>query len=251
MFPARAVPQDKTVLEVKNLTGANGAFNDVSFSVKAGEILGIAGLVGAGRTELVRAIAGADAIRAGEIRMNGEKLSLKSPADAIARGIVMVPEDRKLQGVVVAHKIDENLVYANLDRFGNGWITPSKKRSFADKAIRAFGVKGRGEQLASDLSGGNQQKVVIAKWLTRDPKVVVLDEPTRGIDVGARAGIYDIIANLARGGRRRHRRQLRPRRSARRFQPHPRARAGQAGWHARPRTGKRRLGHGTGHHLII
>ncbi len=200
MFPARSVPQDKTVLEVKNLTGANGAFNDVSFSVKAGEILGIAGLVGAGRTELVRAIAGADAVRSGEVHMNGEKLSLKSPADAIDRGIVMVPEDRKLQGVVVAHKIDENLVYANLDRFGSRWITPAKKRSFAEKAIRTFGVKGRGEQLASDLSGGNQQKVVIAKWLMRDPKVVVLDEPTRGIDVGARAGIYDIIANLAKDG---------------------------------------------------
>ncbi len=132
--------------------------------------------------------------------MNGEKLSLKSPADAIARGIVMVPEDRKLQGVVVGHKIDENLVYANLDRFGNGWITPAKKRSFADKAICAFGVKGARRTAGLGSLGGNQQKVVIAKWLTRDPKVVVLDEPTRGIDVGARAGIYDIIANLAREG---------------------------------------------------
>ena len=200
MFPALPEPQVKTVLEVSKLTSAEDAFRDVSFSVKAGEILGIAGLVGAGRTELVRAISGADPVASGTVTLEGEVLALKSPADAIARGIVMVPEDRKDQGLVVAHGIGENLVYANLDRFSSRWLTPSAKRAFADKAIAAFGVKGRGEQPASDLSGGNQQKVVIAKWLMREPKVVVLDEPTRGIDVGARAGIYDIIVNLARRG---------------------------------------------------
>jgi ribose transport system ATP-binding protein len=188
------------VLEVEALTSAENSFRNVSFTVNAGEILGIAGLVGAGRTELVRAISGADPVKSGAIRLNGEKLVLRSPADAIANGVVMVPEDRKIQGLVVNHRIGENLVYANLDRFGRRWITPAMKREFAQKAISKFGIKGRSDQLASDLSGGNQQKIVIAKWLMRDPKVVVLDEPTRGIDVGARAGIYDIIVGLARSG---------------------------------------------------
>ncbi|MBB3659064.1 ribose transport system ATP-binding protein [Rhizobium sp. BK650] len=200
MFPTLPEPTSRPVLEVSGLTSPDGSFRDVSFNVHAGEILGIAGLVGAGRTELVRAITGADPIGAGSIRLEGEALKLRSPADAIAKGIVMVPEDRKDQGLVVTHKISENIIYANLDKLGGRWLTSGMKRVFAEKAVTKFGVKGRAEQFASDLSGGNQQKVVIAKWLMRDPKVVVLDEPTRGIDVGARAGIYDIIVNLARQG---------------------------------------------------
>ncbi|MFD1745440.1 sugar ABC transporter ATP-binding protein [Rhizobium helianthi] len=200
MFPPLPQPESRKVLEVKSLTGADGAFENVSFDVHEGEILGIAGLIGAGRTELVRCICGADPVRGGEVCLNGEVLKLSSPADAIEKGLVMVPEDRKLQGLVVQHQIGENVAYANLDRFEGGWITRSKKSALVDKAISAFGVKGKADQSASDLSGGNQQKVVIAKWLIRNPKVVVLDEPTRGIDVGARAGIYDIISGLARQG---------------------------------------------------
>ena len=200
LFPALPVPTDRPVLQVSGLSSPEKSFKDVSFDVHAGEILGIAGLVGAGRTELVRAISGADPVSSGTIKLEGETLKLRSPADAIARGIVMVPEDRKEQGLVVSHRISENIIYANLDKLGGRWITSAVKRAFADKAVAKFGVKGRAEQLASDLSGGNQQKVVIAKWLMRDPKVVVLDEPTRGIDVGARAGIYDIIVNLAKEG---------------------------------------------------
>jgi ribose transport system ATP-binding protein len=197
MFPPLPEPSGRPVLQVSGLTSPARSFHDVSFEVQSGEILGIAGLVGAGRTELVRAISGADPISAGTIKLNGEELKLRSPADAIAKGIVMVPED---QGIVVTHRISENVVYPNLDMFGRRWITSGMKRTFAEQAISKFGVKGRAEQYASDLSGGNQQKVVIAKWLMRDPKVVILDEPTRGIDVGARAGIYDIIVNLARKG---------------------------------------------------
>ncbi|TCV76162.1 monosaccharide ABC transporter ATP-binding protein (CUT2 family) [Neorhizobium sp. R1-B] len=200
MFPPLPEPSGRPVLQVSGLTSPARSFRDVSFEVQSGEILGIAGLVGAGRTELVRAISGADPISAGTIKLNGEELKLRSPADAIAKGIVMVPEDRKDQGIVVTHRISENVVYPNLDMFGRRWITSGMKRTFAEQAISKFGVKGRAEQYASDLSGGNQQKVVIAKWLMRDPKVVILDEPTRGIDVGARAGIYDIIVNLARKG---------------------------------------------------
>jgi len=201
MFPTVPTPKDRTVLEVRGLTGVNGAFENASFAVAEGEILGIAGLVGAGRTELVRAIAGADPVSAGSILLDGRELELTSPADAIAEGIVMVPEDRKLQGVVVDHLIGENIIYSNLDKVGrNGWITASAVRAFADEAIRKFGVKGTARQPASSLSGGNQQKVVIAKWLARNPRVVILDEPTRGIDVGARSGIYEIIAGLAEKG---------------------------------------------------
>ncbi len=200
LFPALPQPTDRPVLQVSGLTSAEDSFRNVTFDVHAGEILGIAGLIGAGRTELVRAISGADPISAGTIRLEGEELKLRSPKDAIAKGIVMVPEDRKDQGLVVEHRIGENIIYANLDKLAGKWISSRAKRSFAEKAVAKFGVKGRAEQHASDLSGGNQQKVVIAKWLMRDPKVVVLDEPTRGIDVGARAGIYDIIVNLAKQG---------------------------------------------------
>ena len=200
LFPALPTPTERPVLQVSGLTSAEDSFRNVTFDVHAGEILGIAGLIGAGRTELVRAISGADLISAGTIRLEGEELKLRSPKDAIGKGIVMVPEDRKDQGLVVEHRIGENIIYANLDKLAGKWISARTKQTFAEQAVAKFGVKGRAEQRASDLSGGNQQKVVIAKWLTRNPKVVVLDEPTRGIDVGARAGIYDIIVNLAKQG---------------------------------------------------
>jgi ribose transport system ATP-binding protein len=115
--------------------------------------------------------------------------------------MVLVPEDRKLQGVVLEHSIAENIGYANLGAIArNGWVSSRRLQQFADECIRKFGVKGRGHQNAGELSGGNQQKVVLAKWLARKPQVVVLDEPTRGIDVGARSSIYDLIMDLARQG---------------------------------------------------
>lgn len=201
MFPSLPTPTDETVLEIKNLSGASGRFNDVNFSVKKGEIFGIAGLVGAGRTELVRAIAGADPITTGTVTLNGEDITPKSPNDAIQNGIVLVPEDRKLQGVVLDHSIRDNIAYSNLDSVGTaGWVSKGKVASFADESIAKFGVKGIGKQNAGEMSGGNQQKVVIAKWLARNPRVVLLDEPTRGIDVGARSSIYDIINGLAAAG---------------------------------------------------
>lgn len=201
MFPPIPTPTDDVVLEVDRLTSPLNTFRDVSFSVKRGEIFGIAGLIGAGRTELVRAITGADPIASGTVRINGNDATPSSPQDAIRNGIVLVPEDRKLQGLIVEHTIAQNIGYANLDRLGsNGFINALRMRDFARENIAKFGVKGRGRQSASELSGGNQQKVVIAKWLAKDPKIVVLDEPTRGIDVGARSAIYDIIAGLADRG---------------------------------------------------
>ena len=201
MFPQMPPPQDEVVLEVKGLKSAEGRFDDVNFAVRKGEVLGIAGLVGSGRTEVVRAITGADRLAAGQVLLDGRDITPKSPADAIRNGMVMVPEDRKLQGLVLSHSIRENIAYANAETVAvGGWITGNRVRDFGRANVARFGVKGRGRQNADELSGGNQQKVVLAKWLARNPQVVVLDEPTRGIDVGARSAIYDIIHELAASG---------------------------------------------------
>jgi ribose transport system ATP-binding protein len=201
MFPPLVEPGSETLLEVENLSSPERSFQNVSFSVRAGEILGIAGLIGAGRTELVRAIAGADPISSGSMRVGGQPVHLNGPAAAIKAGVVLVPEDRKAQGVVLEQTIGENLAIGNFDHVApNGWVFPKAVQKFAEDGISRLGVKGRPNQAISKLSGGNQQKVIIAKWISRPPKVFILDEPTRGIDVGARAAIYDVIANLARSG---------------------------------------------------
>jgi ribose transport system ATP-binding protein len=201
MFPPVPVPSDGVLLEVRGLSSPSGTFSNIDFTVKRGEVFGIAGLVGAGRTELVRAITGADPIATGDVVLDGAVITPRSPSDAIRNGVVLVPEDRKLQGLVLEHSITENIGYANLDAVSKaGWITSKRLSQFANDYIKKFGVKGRGEQNAGELSGGNQQKVVLAKWLARHPRVVVLDEPTRGIDVGARSSIYDTIMELARQG---------------------------------------------------
>ncbi|MER9019388.1 sugar ABC transporter ATP-binding protein [Mesorhizobium sp. M0898] len=201
MFPTVSAPGNETLLEVENLSSPERSFQNVSFSVRAGEILGIAGLIGAGRTELVRAIAGADPISSGSVRVAGKPVHLNGPAAAIKAGVVLVPEDRKAQGVVLDQTIGENLAIGNFDHVApNGWVFPKAVQKFAEAGIRRLGVKGRPNQAVSKLSGGNQQKVIIAKWVSRPPKVFILDEPTRGIDVGARAAIYDVIADLARSG---------------------------------------------------
>ncbi|MER9129978.1 sugar ABC transporter ATP-binding protein [Mesorhizobium sp. M0768] len=201
MFPTVSAPGNDTLLEVENLSSPERSFQNVSFSVRAGEILGIAGLIGAGRTELVRAIAGADPISSGSVCVAGKPVHLHGPAAAIKAGVVLVPEDRKAQGVVLDQTIGENLAIGNFDHVApNGWVFPKAVQKFAEAGIRRLGVKGRPNQAVSKLSGGNQQKVIIAKWVSRPPKVFILDEPTRGIDVGARAAIYDVIADLARSG---------------------------------------------------
>jgi len=201
MFPVLPPPGEKVALEVQNLASTTGAFRNVSFTVHEGEVFGIAGLMGAGRTELVRAIAGADPIGAGEVWLDGRVITPRSPAEAIRAGLVLVPEDRKLQGLVLDHSIGENLGYSNLETVTrSGWVSGKRLKSFAEESIARFGIKGRARQRAGELSGGNQQKVVLAKWLARGPRVVILDEPTRGIDVGARSSIYDLIIGLAREG---------------------------------------------------
>ena len=202
LFPKVEFPADSPeVLRVENLSGENGAFKDVSFSVRAGEIFGIAGIVGAGRTELVRAIAGADLIAGGKVTVEGKLLRLRSPSDAITAGVTLVPEDRKGQGVILDHSVESNIALGNYPALApGGWLWPHRVGEFAATNIKRLGVKGSGNLLTRFLSGGNQQKVVLARWVARAPKVFILDEPTRGIDVGARASIYETIADLARAG---------------------------------------------------
>ncbi|MFN5997717.1 MAG: sugar ABC transporter ATP-binding protein [Paracoccaceae bacterium] len=201
MFPAIPTPSDEVMLQVSGLSSPDRSFRDISFSVRKGEVFGIAGLMGAGRTELVRALTGADPIAQGSVVLEGRDITPRAPIGAIRNGMVLVPEDRKLQGIVLDHSISDNIGYANLDALAQGgWIWGHRRKAFADGFIRQFGVKGQGAQKASELSGGNQQKVVLAKWLARGPRVVVLDEPTRGIDVGARSSIYELIMDLARNG---------------------------------------------------
>ena len=202
LFPHIAPPTSTEVaLSVRGLTAPDGSFKDISFDVRCGEVFGLAGIVGAGRTELVRAIAGVDPIAGGEIVICGKSVRMRSPIDAIREHLVLVPDDRKAQGVVLPHSIADNIAYSNFDQVApRGWVKPARAAAFAGALIKRLGVKGRPSQAAGSLSGGNQQKVVIAKWVARNPKIIILDEPTRGIDVGARAAIYEVIAELAREG---------------------------------------------------
>ncbi|MGO4246209.1 sugar ABC transporter ATP-binding protein [Paenarthrobacter sp. RAF54_2] len=201
LFPEVPQPRDNVVLEVKDLHDKEGTFKNVSFTVREGEIFGIAGIVGAGRTELVRAISGAQHRHGGTIVLDGKALKANDPMAAIKAGIVLIPEDRKQQGLVVSETIENNIALPNMAKIATGgWIAPSKVRKMASTVARNIGMKGNVSLPVGSLSGGNQQKVVIGKWLERNPRLIILDEPTRGIDVGARASIYEVIAELARNG---------------------------------------------------
>ena len=179
----------------------DGSFENINFSINKGEIFGIAGLVGAGRTELVIAICGADNISSGKIFVESKEISINSPQEAIRHGIVMVPEDRKSLGLLLEQSNSQNISIANFDVFlKSGWVQPNQIKSFAQKGIDLMGVKGSTDQNANELSGGNQQKLLISKWVSRNPKVLIFDEPTRGIDVGARHSIYQVMKQLSEKG---------------------------------------------------
>ena len=176
--------------------------HDVDLDVRAGEIVGLAGLVGAGRTELVRCLFGADRIDRGEILLDRKSVAIRHPGDAVDLGIALVPEDRKLQALVLGMGIRENLSLPILDRLGSPFF-PSRgqERALAEEFITSLSIRTpHMEQRVAALSGGNQQKVVIARWLATKPKVLILDEPTRGIDVGAKAEVHALIARLAEAG---------------------------------------------------
>jgi ribose transport system ATP-binding protein len=199
-FPVLDHAIGETVLEVKNITG-NGV-QPVSFSLRAGEILGIAGLVGAGRTELARLIFGADPKEGGSIFLNGKLVNIRSPKDAVNNGISLVPEDRKQQGVLLRLDISSNIVIPILKRISQGYVVDMRKETSVVKAeIDSLNIRTpSARQLVQNLSGGNQQKVVLGKWLASDCKILILDEPTRGIDVGAKQEIYKLINTLAGNG---------------------------------------------------
>jgi len=201
VFPKRDIAIGATVLEVKDLTNAT-EYADVSFSLKKGEILGLYGLVGAGRSEAMQGLFGISPITRGEIKLNGQALKINSAVDAIAAGISYVPEDRQVQGAVLPLGIRENTTLASLLDHVRGLFL---KRPSELSATRALGTRlsvkaAHWEQRLGELSGGNQQKVVIAKWLATRPKIIILDEPTKGIDVGSKAAVHDFIGELAEEG---------------------------------------------------
>jgi ABC-type sugar transport system ATPase subunit len=191
----------ETLMTVEGLT-KEGVFQDVSFSVRKGEVLGFAGLVGAGRSEIMASLFGASSFDKGAIRLDGAKVRFKSTEDAIAHGLAMVPEDRKGSGLVLSNSVGFNLTLAATRTLGRGPFVNFRKRDqLIERLIRRLGIKtGSPSQVVSSLSGGNQQKVVVAKWLATEPKVLILDEPTRGVDVGAKREIYAVIDDLAKGG---------------------------------------------------
>jgi len=200
-FPHLAVAKGAKLLEVANLS--SGMVKNVSFDLFAGEIIGLSGLMGAGRTELVRALFGADPIDAGQITLNGEPITIRHPQDAISHGIVLGPEDRKKQGLCTELSIRENVGLANLDTVCNRWgvVRNRVEKDLTQRAIKDLRIKTpSGEQTAKNLSGGNQQKVVLGKWLVRDAKIVIFDEPTRGIDVASKVEIYAIMNELKSRG---------------------------------------------------
>ena len=189
------------VLEVKNLS-RKGVLHNISFELRKGEILGFSGLVGAGRTELARAVMGIDPIDEGEIRLDGELVRPKSALQAKADGIVMVPEERKSQGLVLSMSVEDNIALPYLEQYSTaGFINFRKIRQLTEDLIREFDIHpAKSEIRTQNMSGGNQQKVAIAKWVYEKHKVIVFDEPTRGVDVGAKAEIYRIMKDIAREG---------------------------------------------------
>lgn len=197
---APAAATSDAVLDVHNLT-RKGSFSGVSFSLARGEILGIAGLVGAGRTEVVRAIAGVDRYDDGEVLLDGKQLPKGNTSRAIREGVVMVPEDRKGLGLNLQSTGAENIVVPWEQALrGRSLVTRGWIRSVAEKSRADFDVRGPLGGPVARLSGGNQQKVLLAKWLVQEPKVLILDEPTRGVDVGAKTAIYEIVRAIAARG---------------------------------------------------
>lgn len=187
---------DEVVLKIDNLSSS--VLKNISFSVKRGEIIGIAGLVGAGKTELLNAIFGNHSIQSGAIEVEGKKVSIKSPLDAIRHGIGLVPDERKKLGLAMNFDIKTNMTLASLDKFSNLFMQKKKEREISLENSKRMGLKYSNlEQYVVNLSGGNQQKVVIAKWLIADSDILLFDEPTRGIDIGAKSEIYKLINELA------------------------------------------------------
>ena len=191
------------LLEVKNLT--TSSVTDVSFTIRKGEVVGFAGLVGAGRTEVMQAVFGADEVISGEIIFEGKPVKFARPSDAIAKGMALCPEDRKEQGLVLWRSVQDNIAMPVLNKltFGNFFLSPRKVTELAMSAVKKFDIKTPTlDKLVIELSGGNQQKVILGRWTSdkMDTKLLILDEPTKGIDVGTKAEIYQMICDFAKDG---------------------------------------------------
>ena len=201
-FPKERAEIGSTLLLAKNLYRGKKV-RDVSIEIKSGEILGLTGLVGSGRTETARILFGADMAESGSVYLDGQPIDLHTPRDAISAGICLLTEDRKSQGLILPQSIRENFGLPNLARYSSrGWINQETERNAFNRHAEKLLIKMTGpEQPASNLSGGNQQKVVLAKWLERDARVLLFDEPTRGIDVGAKYEIYQLLNRLAAQGK--------------------------------------------------
>ena len=201
LFPKESVEIGDPFLEVRHLR-RKGALEDISFVLRRREILGLAGLVGAGRTELVRVLFGADPLDGGEILLEGRPVRIRRPRDAIRLGMGFVTEDRKLQGLVLGMNVRENETLASLAQVSKlGFLNLGRERTLAARLVEQLGVRTPSvEQEVANLSGGNQQKVVIAKWLATRARILILDEPTRGIDVGAKAEVHALMSRLASQG---------------------------------------------------
>jgi rhamnose transport system ATP-binding protein len=202
VFPKREIQPGEIVLELRALGHSASGVREVNLTVRAGEIVGLAGLVGAGRTELARTIFGLTPADAGEIFINRRRAIIRTPAEAISQGIACVPEDRRRHGVIMDFSISQNITLASLDRLSNfGALDFSRERELAREYVARFGVKTPALFApVSTLSGGNQQKVALSRWLATEPRVLILDEPTQGVDVGAKSEIHAAMTELASRG---------------------------------------------------
>jgi inositol transport system ATP-binding protein len=203
VYQSKTAKNETVFMEVKNLT-RKGSFENISFTVHQGEVIGIAGLVGAGRTEVVESIFGVYPPHSGEIYINQKKVVHKHPKQAINNGIALVTEDRKQTGLNLTGSVRDNITLVNLRKFAffNNIISQKKENHVVDEQIQSLKIKTPNRNIAvKNLSGGNQQKIVIAKWLINNPDILILDEPTRGIDIGAKAQIYKIISDFASSGK--------------------------------------------------
>ncbi|WP_236011365.1 sugar ABC transporter ATP-binding protein [Alicyclobacillus fructus] len=201
IYPEKGTPSRQTLLKVDNLNAGSKCRN-VSFDLRRGEILGVFGLVGSGRTEIMRALSGVEPRTSGDIFLDGEKVRIQTVQDAMSHGLYYLTEDRKEQGLFLKMSIRDNVAVTHLDALSKrGFLLRNRARELASTVMRDLRVKAKDDdQLVGSLSGGNQQKVMIGKWISRNPRVLILDEPTRGIDVGAKAEIHQLLRKLANDG---------------------------------------------------
>jgi len=202
VFPQRTAAPGEIALELRNLTNRSAGVHNVSLQLRAGEILGLAGLVGSGRTQLAETVFGITPADSGEILVHGQHARIESPSQATAHRIAYLPEDRRRHGVVLEMPIAANMTLASLPSVSrHGLLQPASERDLAERYIGRLRIKASGaDSEAAALSGGNQQKVALARWLATDPAILILDEPTQGVDVGSKAEIHSIVSDLASRG---------------------------------------------------